>query len=170
MKKYLPFVLLAAFSSFASCTENEEPVSPLLGNWEHREYVDSLDVWIIETMEVKNDSIFDLKVTVRDTETGPTLGYQMITTAWYDLAGETFRYYYADGLYYFGSIDDIEDPILYVPKEELTPGIVDFFRIPEGVLTFSEDRRSFQFQPDCLIINTENDCIQFPLKEYIRVN
>lgn len=92
MKNYLPFALVVLFATLISCTENEEPISPLLGTWEKREFVDSLDLWFVDVMEFKNDSIFDLTSIVRDMETGPTLGYRMVTTAWYRLEGSTFTY------------------------------------------------------------------------------
>lgn len=168
MKKYLPFALFAAFSAFISCTENEEPASPLLGTWEKREFVDSLDLWFVDVMEFKNDSVFDLTGIVRAAETGPTLGYRLLTTGWYNLDGETFTYYYSDGLFYFGPVDG--DSPFYVAKSELRPGVVDFFRRPEGVLTFSSDRRMFQLLPNCFSFNEDQDCLQLPLQEYIRVN
>lgn len=168
MKKYLPFALFAAFAAFISCAENEEPVSPLIGTWEKREFVDSLDLWFVDVMEFKNDSIFDLTSIVRDTETGPTLGYRMVTTSWYNLDGETFTYYYSGGLFYFGPWD--RDKPFYVAKSELRPGVIDFFRRPEGVLTFSDNRRKFQFLENCFSFNNEGDCLQLPIKEYIRVS
>lgn len=166
MIKYFPLALVTAIVALVSCTDNEEPVGPLAGTWEHRVFVDSTDVWLVETIEFKNDSIFDMNVTVRNSETGPTLGYRMITTSWYNLEGDIFKYYYADVLMYFG-IE--ENAPMYVPKSELRAGIVDFFRIPEGILTFSNDRRKFQFQENCWDINADVDCFKFPTKEYIRV-
>lgn len=167
MKKYFPLALVAVLAALISCTENEEPVDPLMGTWEHREFVDSLNIWIVETKEFKNDSVFDLSITVRESETGPDLGYRMITTSWFNLEGDTFKYYFSDALTYFRNS---EDAPLYVPKSELRAGIFDFFRIPEGVLTFSSDRRRFQFQENCLVINPDAACLEFPVKEYIRVN
>lgn len=166
MKKYFPFALIALLTVFISCTEDEEPMGPLIGIWEHREFVDSLDVWMVESMEFKNDSIFDINMTFRDSETGPELGYRLSATSWYNLEGDTFKYYYSDALLHF---EYGEDAKLYVPKEDLKPAIVDFFRIPEGVLSFSADRRRFQFQENCLVINPDIDCFQSPKKEYIRV-
>ena len=78
MKKYFPFALVAVFAALISCTENEEPISPLIGTWESRGFVDSLDLWFVETMEFKNDSVFDLTLTVRDTEIESTLGYRLL--------------------------------------------------------------------------------------------
>lgn len=167
MKKYFPFALVAVFAALISCTENEEPISPIIGTWESRVFVDSLDLWFVETLEFKNDSIFDLTITVRELETGPDLGFRLVTTSWYNLEGDTFKYYYSDVLMYFGHH---EEAPLYVPKSELNAGIVDFFRIPEGILTFSSDRRRFQFQENCLTINPSIACFEFPVKEYIRVN
>jgi hypothetical protein len=168
MKNIFPFAILALIAALFSCTDSEEPASPLIGTWEKRQFVDSLDLWFVDVMEFKNDSIFDLSSIVRETETGPTLGYRLVTTSWYNLDGNTFTYYYSDGLFYFGHLDG-KAP-LYVPKSELRPGVIDFFRKPEGVLTFSSDRRIFQFQPNCFVFNEDRDCIQFPLEEYIRVN
>lgn len=170
MKKYLPFALVVVFATLISCTENEEPLSPLIGTWEKREFVDSLDLWFVDIMEFKNDSIFEISGVVRDSETGPTLGYTLVATSWYNFDGNTFKYYYSDALIHFYFPMGEEDAVRYVPKSELKPVIIDFFRKPEGVLTFSSDRRIFQLQPNCFVINEERDCVQFPLEEYIRVN
>jgi hypothetical protein len=169
MKKYSSFSIVAVFAILISCAENEEPISPLIGTWEKREFVDSLDLWFVDIMEFKNDSIFEITGIVRNSETGPTLGYTLVATSWYNLDGNTFKYYYSDALIHF-DIFGGEDAVLYVPKSESDPVIIDFFRKPEGVLTFSADRRSFQLLPNCFVIKEENDCIQFPLEEYIRVN
>ncbi|WP_111671666.1 hypothetical protein [Algoriphagus litoralis] len=168
MKKVYPFALVVVFATLISCTENDEPLSPLIGTWEKREFVDSLDLWFVDVLEFKNDSIFDLTTVVRDMETGPTLGYRMITTAWYRLEGANFTYYYSDGLFHSAPLDG-EFPF-YVPQSELRPGVIDFFIKPEGVLTFSSDRRMFQFQPNCFAFKEGQDCFQFPLEEYVRVN
>jgi hypothetical protein len=53
----------------------------------------------------------------------------------------TFKYYCADTLIHFGE----EDAKPYAAKNDLTLGIVDFFRIPTGKLTFFTDRSRFQF-------------------------
>ncbi|MFT4858305.1 MAG: hypothetical protein ACI9UV_002081 [Algoriphagus sp.] len=107
-----------------------------------------------------------IEQTVRQTKTGPTIGYMMIADGWYKLDGSTFKYNYDYGLFYFGG----ENSKLYVPKNELRPGIADFFRIPTGKLTFSTDRSRFQFQEDCFEVDPQSDCISVTLIEYLRVN
>lgn len=154
--------------SIVSCSDEEEPRSPLIGTWENRNYVDSLELWFVNTYNFRNDSIFDITSTVRETEIGNDLGYRLISTAWYNLESDIFQYYYDDGLFHFGGGED--DP-LYVPKKDLKPGIIDFFRIPKGKLTFSNDYSQFTFQEDCWKPNPENeDCFEFPVKTFVRVD
>ena len=166
MKNYFAFALVAVLTTLSSCAENEEPLSPLVGTWENREYVDSLGLWFVETLEFKNDSIFDLTKSVRDSETGPELGYRLVAPAWYNLEGNTFKYYYSYAFIHFSS--DV-DPVLYVPKSELKAGVVDIFRIPEGVLTFMDNQNKFQFRENCFGLNPKDPCVQLPTKEYVRV-
>jgi len=155
--------------SLFSCSENEEPRSPLIGTWEKRAYSDSLDVWFVESYQFKNDSIFDLTATVRKTEIGETLGYRIITTSWYNLDGDIFQYYYSDALIYFGGGEG--DRSFYGTKEDLKPGVIDFFRIPKGEISFSSDFSQFTFQPDCWKPNPENEeCFEFPLQTFVRVD
>lgn len=163
-------LLLFAFFilGLVSCSEEEEPRSPLIGSWENRTYSDSLEVWFVENYHFKNDSIFDLTATVRETELGEDLGYRYITTAWYNLDGNNFQYYYSDALIYFGG--NGENKSFYGTKEELTSGIFDFFRIPKGELSFADDFSQFTFQEDCWNPNPESeDCIEFPLQTFLRV-
>ncbi|MGM0946429.1 MAG: hypothetical protein ACQEW9_14685 [Bacteroidota bacterium] len=153
--------------SLLSCSESENPRSPLIGTWENRTYVDSLDYWFVESYTFKNDSIFDLKTTVRDLEAGTDLGYRMTSTAWYNLEGDVFQYYYSDALIYFAFRPD--DP-LFVPKEDLRAVVIDFFRVPKGKLSFTDDLRQFTFQEDCITINPDADCLQFPPRTFVRVD
>lgn len=169
MKSVFYLIGLVFALGLVGCSDEEDPRSPLIGTWENRVFVDSLDYWFVESYSFKNDSIFDLELTVRQTETGPDLGYRMISTSWYDLEGSTFKYYYSDALIYFG-IDSEGLMKYFAPKEELKPGIVDFFRIPEGTLTFSSDGSKFEFEKDCFQPNPDMECIQFPLKEFVKVN
>ena len=161
----LLFASIIAFSFF-SCSEDEAPSSPLIGTWESRVYNDSLEYWFVESYTFKNDSIFDLQRTVRQTETGPDLGYQLLSTSWYQLNGSVFKYYYSDALMYSPvQTDGVSLP--YVPKEELRPAIVDLFRIPETTLTFSQDRRQFELLMDCFAGVNCSD----PLKKiFVRAN
>ncbi|WP_026951902.1 hypothetical protein [Algoriphagus mannitolivorans] len=166
MKQYFSLTLVAVIAILVSCAENEEPSSPLLGTWESRVYVDSLNLWFVETMEFKNDSIFDLTQSFRSSETGPDLGYRLMAPSWYNLEGSTFKFYYSNGLFHFSTPND---PALYVPKSELKVGVADIFRIPEGVLTFTSDRKKFKYEENCFVVSPNNPCIQLPPKEYIRV-
>lgn len=166
MQKYFPFALVAIISVLVSCAENEEPISPLMGTWENRNFVDSLDLWFVETMEFKNDSIFDLTQSFRNSEMGQDLGYRLMATSWYNFKDSTFKYYYSEGIFHFSTP---RNPALYVPKSELRVGVIDIFRIPEGVLTFLSNGKKFRFQEDCFVVNPNNPCIQLPPKEFIRV-
>ena len=165
---YLAAVVLAL--GLLSCSsEEEEPISPMIGTWENRVFVDSLDYWFVESYMFKNDSIFDIEWTVRQTETGPDLGYRMIATSWYNLDENIFKYYYSDVLFYW-RVDNDSAPTYYVPKGDLQPAVVDFFRIPEGILTFTADKRKFEFRENCIQFDPDMECVQLPSKEYIRVD
>ncbi|MBN3580913.1 hypothetical protein JYB64_00840 [Algoriphagus aestuarii] len=170
--KNLSSVLFAfLILSLVSCSESqeEEPRSPLIGTWEKRDYIDSLDVWFVESFQFKNDSIIDITAIARKTELGETLGYRYITTSWYNLEGNFFQYYYSDAMIYSGVSEGFRT--FYGPKEELRPGIFDFFRIPKGELTFSSDFSQFTFQEECWKINSESeDCFEFPSQTFVRVD
>lgn len=92
MKTAFTFVFAFLLLSLVSCSDQVDPRSPFIGTWEYRNYVDSLDIWFVERSQFKNDSLFDLESTVRQTETGKDLGYRMTTTSWYNLEGNTFQY------------------------------------------------------------------------------
>ncbi|UZD21037.1 hypothetical protein PBT90_15810 [Algoriphagus halophytocola] len=165
--RYLSLLILVccAISSF-SCADSEEPRSPLIGTWENRNYSDSLEVWFVESYTFRNDSLFDVTASVRKTEIGEELGYRLTATSWYNFEAGIFQYYYSDAMIHFGG----ENQPFYAPKQDLKPGIVDFFRVPKGKLTFSSDLRQFTFQEDCWSVNEENDCIEFPAKTFVRVD
>ena len=165
----LSLLILAFISiSLISCSDAEEPRSPLIGTWESRNYSDSLEVWFVDSYSFRNDSLFDITSTVRESEIGEDLGYRLVSTSWYNLEGDIFQYYYDDALIHFGGG---EKAPLYVPKKDLSPGIVDFFRVPKGKLTFSSDLRQFTFQEDCWKINpNSDDCIEFPSETFVRVD
>jgi hypothetical protein len=161
MKIFFPFAILIFISGLISCSENEEPVSPLVGKWENRVFIDSLDVWFVETMEFKNDSIFDLNITVRQSETGPDLGYRFMTTAWYSLGENELTYYYS-----FSSWLNYGEKRLFVDEEDLEAGIVDFFQRPKVEFQFGSNRRSFILPQGCLALFS----VCGPNREFIRVN
>lgn len=166
--KYLSLLILACcVISLYSCTDSEEPRSALIGTWEKRSYSDSLDVWFVDSYTFQNDSLFDIISSVRKTEIGEELGYRMTATSWYNYEGDIFQYYFADAMIHSGGG---ENGTLYGPKQDLRPGIVDFFRVPTGKLTFSSDLSQFTFQEDCWKVNDDNDCIEFPSETFVRVD
>jgi len=167
MRNLFLLCLSVLFAGLISCTENEEPISPLIGNWENRVFVDSLDVWYVNSYRFKNDSIFDLTSTVRESESGEELGYRIIATSWYNLEESIFQFYYSDALIYFGGGENNPS---YGPKDKLRPGVIDFFRVPKGELTFSSDMRQFTFQEDCWEVDPDSDCIEFPSQTFVRID
>ena len=146
MNKYFPFVIVAVFATLISCTENEEPVSPFIGTWENRVFVDSLDVWFIEKFVIKNDSLVDIEETIRETETGPDLGYRLFMETKYTLEDNLFSYDYSYG-FTIRRVPNIDH--LFVPKNELGPANFDFVLYQSGKLTFSSDYREMDFLPIC---------------------
>ncbi|GMQ28724.1 hypothetical protein [Algoriphagus confluentis] len=170
MKSSSFFFSFVLFLILFGCQESEEPLQPLMsGTWEHRVYDESLELWMVEVLTFQNDSVMEVQKIVRQTETGETLGYRMLTTSWYNLEENIFKYYYSDALIYFGGGSDSDSPP-YGTKDDLRPGIVDFFRLPTGTLTFSANRNRFVYQEDCWRIGTAEDCLPFPAREYVRVN
>lgn len=145
MKKYFPFALLAVFSALISCTEKEEPVSPLVGTWENRIFVDSLDVWFVETLEIKNDTLFDNFQTVRDTEDGPDLGYRFFSEARYSFEGNIFSFYASSDFYMYGIADSRP---LFMPKSKLGPVMVERFS-ESAELTLSSNFKEMDYQYIC---------------------
>ncbi|MBN7814975.1 hypothetical protein [Algoriphagus pacificus] len=166
MKTVFTFVVALFLSTLVSCSEEEEPRSPIIGTWEERNYSSFSDIWFVNNYNFKNDSIFNLVATVRETENGEDLGYRYITTGKYSVEGNIFHYYYSDALIYFkGSSETI-----YGKKEDLKPGIMDFFRVPKGEITFADDFSKFTFQENCWQMSDSEDCMEFPLQTFIRVD
>lgn len=164
--RYLYLFILSVFTaSLFSCSDAEEPKSPLIGAWENREYVDSLNYWIVERYDFVNDSTYDINITVRESETGKDLGYRFVTRGWYDLQANDFTFTYSEVYqiknYYIPSRDD-----LYAPKNELRFSEIDFSDTPTANLTFSSDRKQFDLLAKCLEYYSE--C---PLpKTYSKIN
>lgn len=145
MKSFFYTLSLVLLVSLFGCQESEEPFqSPLSGTWENREFDEAAGLWFVEVLTFKNDTLMEVQKIVRETETGETLGYRMIADSWYNLEGSTFKYYYSYALINFGGASDSEEKP-YGTKEELKPGVVDFFRVPTGTLTFFENGNRFRF-------------------------
>lgn len=161
------FVLAVCTASFYSCTDSEEPKFPLMGAWENRVYVDSIDYWIVETYDFVNDSTYDINVTVRESEMGDDLGYRFISRGWYDLQADDFTYYFSDALMIDNSfVASNNADKVYAPKEELVAVIIDFFRRPTANLTFSADRKKFEILDECM--ESMSECPSS--KTYIKVD
>lgn len=146
MKNYFVLTLIAVFATLISCSEKEEPASPFVGTWENRVFVDSLDVWFVEKFVIKNDSLVNIEETIRETETGPDLGYRLFMETKYTLEGKVFSYDYSHG-YIIARTFKI-DP-LFAPKNELRPVVFDFVLYQSGSLTFASDYREMDFLPIC---------------------
>lgn len=145
MKKYFPFALLAVFAVLISCTEKEEPVSPLVGKWENRVFVDSLDFWVVETFEIKNDSVFEHSITVRQSENGANLGYRSFSEGKYLQAGNDVSLNFL-AEYMYRQRENSE--VYYVPKNELGPVIVE--RIFSSVkITLNSNLDELNYQINC---------------------
>ncbi|WP_192347723.1 hypothetical protein [Algoriphagus sp. Y33] len=145
MKHLSLFTLLfMSFCFFACDKDNEELPNRLVGTWENRYFVDSVDYWVVNTLEFKNDSVYQFRTTVRDFETGPDLGYRSYYDDGYEWDGSTFIY--SPDL---TSWIDYREEDFYVPKEELVDGIVDYFRIPTATISFVDNRTKMIFQEDC---------------------
>lgn len=167
MKHLIYSLILVLASTLVSCQDTEEPQSPLFGSWENRSYNDSLGLWSIQTLTFTNDSSVLVENTLRQTETGPKLGYTLIANAWYNFDRDVFTFYYSEALIR-SRLE--EDALPYSPKEDLSLAILEFLRRPKGVLTFAQDRSRFEFQEDCWALNAEDPCIQPPSAEFFRVD
>ncbi|WP_339751414.1 hypothetical protein [Algoriphagus aquimarinus] len=164
--RYLCLLVIAACTvSLSSCRDVEEPISPLIGAWENRVFVDSLNYWIVERYDFVNDSTYDIKVTVRESETSKDLGYRFATRGWYNLQENAFTFTYSEIYqvkdYYLPSRAN-----LYAPKNELRFIEIDFSDTPTANLTFSTDGKQFEFLAECLEYYSE---CSLP-KTYIKIN
>ncbi|PZX53280.1 hypothetical protein [Algoriphagus chordae] len=165
--KHLSLLSLALIAfSFVACDKDDDPLpNQLVGNWEARYYVDSVDYWVVNTLEFKNDSVYQFRTTVRDSETGPDLGYRMYYDDRYEWDGMTFKY-----LPDLASWIDHREEAFYVPKQELLAGIMDYFYQPTARITFVENKEKLIFQDLCPE-NPAFGCegLRNPI-EYVRVN
>ncbi len=165
MKGFSLLAVLLISISFVSCDDVEDK-SPnqLSGTWEDRFYVDSVDYWVVNTLEFKPENQYQFRTTVRQTETGSDLGYRFYYDDSYEWDGETFSY--SPDL---ASWIDHREENFYVPKEELNAGIIDYARMPTASLIFEENNTKMIFQENCPedILPCEDP---FESKEYIRVD
>ena len=141
------FPLLLVF--FIACSEKEEPKSLHIGTWESKVFVDSLNYWVIETLEFTSDSTFNIQTTVRLTEDGDDLGYRDILMGDYILNGRDFIYFIEEG-FRMSRFYTTSEPPFYVPKDQLRPFLVDFSE-PNGPteLMFFEGQNQMKISYEC---------------------
>lgn len=141
----VPLLLVFLFA----CNEGEEPNRPLIGTWESNVFVDSLNYWVIETLEFTSDSTFISQTTVRLTEDGEDLGFRGILRGDYTLNGNDFNYS-INGGYEMSRLFTTSEPPFYVPKDQLRPFVIDF-SVPNGYteLMFSEDQNQIEISYGC---------------------
>ena len=165
--KYLSFLFLIFLSlTFLSCNDEDNLPVQLSGVWEERNYVDSVDFWVVNTLEFKNDSEFQFRTTVRETETGNDLGYRFYYDDTYDWDGKTFNYS-PDMAFWI----DYREEKFYTKKEDLKAGVIDFVSWPSANITFVEGNSKLIFQNICTSTNADYcENAQYPEREYIRVN
>lgn len=165
MKHLSQIILLFISFSFFSCEkENEELPNQLVGTWEIRHLVDSVDYWVVNTLEFKNDSVYQFRTTVRESETGPDLGYRFYYDDSYEWDGITLTY--SPDL---AAWIDYREEAFYVPKQELLAGIIDYFRIPTATISFMDNRTRMIFQENCPKEILSCD-VPFEVLEYIKVD
>lgn|GEM_PF-2066615 len=129
MKKLLLLLGIVLLSTplIFSCNsdQDEEPLGPLIGEWESRAYVDSLGLWSVETLDFLTDSTYQLRQTFRESEFGSDLGYRFIYNFDYHLENEIIDYQFIDGFeVYMFPHPDIGP--LYAPFEDLREFLIDF--------------------------------------------
>lgn len=163
MKKCILFALVIVLGTLISCSEDDKPINPLIGTWESRVFVDSLDVWFVETIEIKNDSLYSIAETVRETESGPDLGYRLYVESFYELNGKIFSLgpWNSYTIVRQGS----QEP-LFVSKSELDPVIVEKV-YSSAEVTISSDLRQMDFLPICKGV-FEEYCPN--IKKFLKVN
>ncbi|MEP0710938.1 hypothetical protein [Algoriphagus sp.] len=137
-------LIVIAFGLFA-CDKDDDPLpNQLVGSWESRYFVDSVDYWVVNTLEFKNDSVYQFRTTVRDSEAGPDLGYRMYYDDRYEWDGMNFKYL-PDLAYWI----DYKEEAFYVPQQELRAGIIDYFHQPIARITFIDNKERLLFQEQC---------------------
>lgn len=145
MKPCLYLIASVLVLGLFSCSDDEEPISPLAGTWENRVFVDSLDRWIVETLEIGRDTSVQMSVTVRNSEDGSDLGYRSI----FQSKGGIQQ----DVLSFSNSLDFVLEPVhgvrpIYVPKSELILAVVER-TFASASVDISSNREEMDFQPLC---------------------
>lgn len=145
----ISFFFFSVFVLCISCKEEEEPKSPLIGSWESNVFVDSLNYWVVETLNITSDSTFISETTVRATKEGNDLGYRNILIGEYTFNGINFDYSIEEGFRMSMFYTTIEPPF-FVPKDKLRPFLVDFSE-PNGPteLIFSEGQNQMEISYEC---------------------
>lgn len=164
MKRFFPITFFAGFAILISCAETEEPVNPLFGAWENRVFVDSLDVWIVETMEFKNDSILEISETVRQTEFGQNLGFQFFMESKFSLNNEIIHLDFSTAFILPWNYPAIP---LFVQKSELREIVFGFTIYNSGEFVLSPDLNELDFSPICF---TEFEQFCPTTKKYFKIN
>jgi hypothetical protein len=146
MKSQISIGLLFLVFGMISCTEIEEsPLSPLIGIWENKVYVDSTDFWIITSLDFDTDSTYENRITIRKKENGPDLGYRFIMPVSYTLDGNRITYSFDIARWI-----DTRGPLPYAPKEDLIFGFADYWGQPMATLTFYNKMKELDFLVDCM--------------------
>jgi hypothetical protein len=145
MKSPIWFFLFFLIVGLTACSEmDEKPVSPLIGVWENRVYVDSTDYWIITSLDFETDSTYENRITIRKKENGPDLGYRFVMPVRYTIDGSRIAYSFDIARWI-----DTRGPLPYAPKEDLIFGFADYWGQPMATLTFYNQMKELDFLVDC---------------------
>jgi len=131
--------LFAIVFGFSSCQEDDELLpTQLEGVWEERSFVDSLDYWVVNTIDFDRNGTYQARTTVRDSENGPDLGHRFYFDTKYDWDTKILTYFPNEG--YF-----LNTSKFYTPKAKLVLAIMCYFRQPKAQLTFSADGKTMNY-------------------------
>jgi hypothetical protein len=159
----IPALLLISLF-FASCDQDEDDLpNRLVGTWETYYFIDSVDYWVVNSLEFKNDSVYQFRTTVRESEKGPDLGYRLVYDDRYEWDGIMFTYS-PDLAYWI----DLRSEKFYAPKEELSAGIIDIFSQITARISFVQNKTKMIFQDVCSE-NSLGCSIEILTTEYVRV-
>jgi len=136
----------------------------LKGVWKERDFVNSLDYWVVNTIDFDpNDwhgqTEIANRTTVRDSNNVPDLGYRFYFDTQYDWDTKILTYFPNEGYFL------ITDQFHTAKADFFFLAIMDYFRQPKDRLTFSTNGKTM----NCLEIYEYDNNFEPHMTDYIRV-
>ena len=143
--KYFSCVFLVILFALLSCSENDNPRNnSLSGIYEARNFVDSLNLWVVSAYEFHKKGTYEYRISIRESEEGEDIGFNRIYPATYEWDGLMMNYIPKNGHGVPFSGNE-----LFLPKNELVSYdniVFDYFRPLQASLTFTESGAKMIYQ------------------------